>query len=318
MISKDISIAINRSLNWLYTNIYYFDPINLKCSEKQAHKMFSELQFLLSELSITLSTWDLRTQHLIHKFQTFSRNIIFSPTYYEQLQRYPAYFRMYGMATMYFLSYWKDEDTYLLQEVVKKTYNIAFNISPETPPFRLMEILYCIHRNNYYLNDKKFDFSLIDNHAKKSILNSQYDLANYTVYDEYAITHAIFYLTNMGERKINTSDYCNLESCLTILACKNMYAKDLDLLGEFVIDICCCNLQTNFILQKLLDFIVSNQQADGVFPAPLRGSLQDNEYSKEKEINEKQYFIRNYHTTIVCIMALSVYSRTFLSNQQGK
>lgn len=303
---SQISKALKNAIEWLYSQRIYFNPLVLHCDEKQAHKMFSELQFILSELSKTILLWDVKTQKNIRELQLFSRDIIYKPEYYELLQKHPAHFRMYGMASLYFLSYWKAEDVSLIQDVIRKTYSTAYGISPETPPFRMMEIIYCICGNNYYLNDKKYEYSMLDRCAEFSILNTSYDVSNYTVFDEYAITHSIFYLTNMGERPINFDKFENLECCLYALAYKNLLANDLDLLGEYLIDLCCCKLNNSQILQSLLNYILNNQRQDGVFPAPQRGRTND-----EENIDNIQYVIKHYHTTLVCILALSIYVRQF-------
>lgn len=303
---SQITIALKNAIKWLYSKRMYFNPLDPQFDEKQAHKMFSELQFILSELSKTIMLWDIKTQKYIRELQLFSRNIICNPEYYELLQKYPSRFRMYGMASLYFLSYWKSEDTDFIQNVIRKTYSIAYSISPETPPFRMMEIIYCICGNNYYLNDKEYEYSMLDRYAEFSILNTSYDVSNYTIFDEYAITHSIFYLTNMGERSIDFDKFHNLEDCLYALAYKNLLVDDLDLLGEYVIDICCCKLNNSLLLQGLLNYILNNQRQDGIFPAPLRGRTSD-----EVIIDNSQYVIRHYHTTLVCILALSIYVRQF-------
>lgn len=303
-----ISSKMQPAVLWIFKNIDLFNPIEPRYDEKQSHKMFSELQFTLSELHLTYNRWDPVTQKLIDELKKISKNIITSPLYYEQLQLHPSMFRMFGMAAMYFLSYCTDDDTCIVQDIVKKTYKTACNISSEAPPFRQMELAYCIYNNNHFLHNTDFNYNSIARIADLSILRSNYDLANFTIHHEYPLTHAIFYLTNMGRIKVNVSDFPNLEESLNILACKNILNSDLDLLGEYLINLCCFNIN-NQILKDSLQFILSNQKSDGIFPAPIRDRIQQ----PEIECTEIDKYVRkHYHTTLVCIIALSIYTRTFI------
>lgn len=308
MTQERLSIAIGNSLKWVQGNIQYFDPIKKLLPEKQLHKMFSELQFFLSELMKGQMFLNREAQDILDELGSFSRRIILSPEYYEQLQLHPAKFRMYGMAAMYFLSYWKGEDIQTIKDVICRTCNTAFSISPEMPPFRKMEYLYCICGiPDLLYGNADFDPSLIEEYAQRSILCSGLDLANYSIHDEYAITHAVFYLTQMGKRKIIPDKYPNLKQCLLVLAIKNKYEDDLDLLGEYVIDLCICGCHGNENLLTLIDFIINQQRSEGFFSRPQRNYISNTRGTNYGSQNMD--CIDNYHTTLVCAMALTNYLR---------
>ena len=287
--------SIEKSLQWIDSKKFLVNPLKHNYSNRESHKMFSELQFVMSSLCEIKDLLSNKSIRHIEEIVNFSKAIILDPRYYELVQKDTSCFRMYGVAVMSFLKCYNGIEVSFLKEIIQKSYDLSVNVSPEVLPFRKMEYYFSLLGLGIY--DDQGLLASIRTVANNSILASNFDLFNYSIFEEYAITHSVFYLTNMGKEPLEIEQFPGLSNIILVLLCKNMLQKDLDLLGEFIIDMCCCNIRHN-LLDVACRYIIKEQENNGVFLCPLR----NNNVNLVDQTDIKHYFKANYHTTYVCLM----------------
>jgi hypothetical protein len=293
--------ALKTSLKWINDNLEYFNPLS-KMNDLDIiniNKPYVELYLMLWVANRNKEFISEKSLHVIEKINKFAQNILVSPSYYEQILIKPENLRINGAAMMFYLNYNRNKT---LEDILKKVYPIAIKISPELPPFRKMDLEFSLQLVDKILDRNEIkDMSLL---AENTILGTDIDLINYTIDDEYALTHIIFYLTNFGEKSISHKKQGIIEHSILTLCAKNMLIGDMDLLGEYIINILNLNIETN-ICKIAFTELLKSQNRDGYFPGPERGRKHN------AKNNSKDLFKINYHTTLVAIMAIIFYTKKY-------
>jgi hypothetical protein len=140
----------------------------------------------------------------------------------------------------------------------------------------------------------------MDELSKNSILRSALDILNFDIIDEYYLTHALFFLSDFGELTIsdNIIDDNKIQNTLLTLAAKNILSHDMDLLSEYIINLCNLNVRHD-LCNLALHILIKSQYGDGAFPCPER--------KKKIKVagDTKASVVRNnYHVTLVAIIAM--------------
>jgi hypothetical protein len=200
---------------------------------------------------------------------------------------------------MFYLNYNSNK---ILEDILKRVYPIAIKISPELTPFRKMDLEYSLQLVDKLLDRNEIkDMSSL---AENTILGTDIDMINYTIDDEYAFTHSLFYLTDFGEKSISHKKQNIIEHSILTLCVKNMLIGDMDLLGEYIINILNLNIETGICKIAFMELLKS-QNRDGYFPGPERGKKHN------VKNNSKDLCRINYHTTLVAIMAIIFYTKKY-------
>ncbi len=277
-----------------------FNPLD-NPGDLNYNKPYIELQLLLWVLHRNFKYIPKDCIDYINKLSDHAEKILLNPKYYEQLLVKPEVLRINGAAMMMYLGYKSNE---VIIDIIQRGFPIAIKISPELVPFRKMDLEFCIQIVDHILNrkaDEKKDITVL---ADETILNTDIDMINYESNEEYAITHALFYLSDFGEREIPEKFKDRLHHAVQTLAMKNLLVGDMDLLAEYLINMSnlnICNEVYNLSLKELL----KNQEDDGSFPGPERcGKDKIDINAKDKKEKRTNIFTVNYHTTLVCIMAI--------------
>jgi hypothetical protein len=293
--------ALKKSLKWISNNLEGFNPLS-KINDMDiinVNKPYVELHLMLWIANRNKKIISEENLHVIEKISKFAQNILLSPSYYEQILIKPENLRINGATMMFYLNY---NSSKILEDILKRVYPIAIKISPELTPFRKMDLEFVLQ-----LVDKILDRNEIKNMsslAENTILGTDIDLINYIIDDEYALTHSLFYLTNFGEKSMSHKKQDIIEHSILTLCVKNMLVGDMDLLGEYIINILNLNIETS-ICKIAFTELLKSQNRDGYFPGPERGKKHN------VKNNSKDLFRINYHTTLVAIMAIIFYTKKY-------
>lgn len=134
-------------------------------------------------------------------------------------------------------------------------------------------------------------------------------LAKYSIDDIYSLTHAIFYLTDVGHRPlsetIDAKTEPRLRRDLIALTAIMLRADNCDVLGELLLGWRFCRLRAapheEEIFQAGVDRIIASMMSDGSVPSTARG--------RERALAGKASFGELYHTTLVSSLLLSMLER---------
>ena len=301
--NKTSNSLINRTYNWIYTNIDKFDPSN-DYSDNFLIKMLGELQLIIQLAHRNKEFLSEDNKLLLNKILEKTEKYILDPRFYERIQIEPNKFRLYASIVIYYLTYRENKK---LEQIIANTSSIAVNLTPELIPYRKMDLENTLQLGSTFLyreNDYKTALGIL---SEESILNSDLDVLNFGEKEEYAFTHAIFYLTNFGEYKTHINNKINIEEALNILTFKNMLLNDMDLLGEYLICYSCLGVrnETSDLAYKCL---VNNQTSFGVTPSPIRSNRIKKRVT-DGDPNNIEYVRDNYHTTFVAVIAYLLYNK---------
>ena len=129
---------------------------------------------------------------------------------------------------------------------------------------------------------------------------------SYTVNDIYSLTHALFYLTDMGAIELDplTSGVADgrLRRTLMVLVAMLLRGDNNDVLGELLICVRICRLSLNGFEQRLctaaMAKILAGMAPDGCVPSSTR--------SIERAACGSAKFLEVYHTTLVASILLGL------------
>ncbi len=298
---KHIDEHITKSLQWILSNIKKFDPINVY-DDKFSIKMLAELQLVLQILHRYSKSLNSDNFFLLEKLKNETEKFILNPNFYERALIEPNKFRLYANIIIYYLTY-RDNNT--LKSIISKLHKKAIDITPEIIPYRKMDFENSLQLASSFISKKTDYITALSSLSKESILNSTLDIINFSEQEEYALTHSIFYLTNFGEYTVYIHNIDKIQNSINSLVVKNILINNMDLLGEYII--CYCNLN---IKSKICDLafekLISSQNNNGVTLSPKSNQ------NKELNINDNDigFVRRNYHTTLVSIIAYLTYSNS--------
>ncbi|PXV60037.1 hypothetical protein CLV62_13225 [Dysgonomonas alginatilytica] len=298
IITMNIIESQRLALKWIYESLKYFSPLdNGAINDPNTNKMFNELHLFLFLAYRNRRHFTIENFEIVELISQFTEPILLNPRYYEQIQIDPHCFRINGSSIIFYLNY---KNNRKLESIIKRTYKTARDITPEIIPFRKMDLEYNLYLASSYLNKDGKDYAKMQNISKTSILASKFDLINFSISEEYALTHSLFYLSDFGERPIFTDNNDEIEHSLLTLTLKNILANDMDLLGEYIINLCNLNIN-NEVCDIASKTLFKSQRKDGSFPAPKRSKRL--QHGINHRVNQKDYVNQNYHVTLVALIA---------------
>lgn len=117
----------------------------------------------------------------------------------------------------------------------------------------------------------------------------------------YAVTHEVFYISDFGRLPSRINDEIRSYLRLWIPAWLRIYSCDTncDLFAEFLMVAACVGISHEGMWVDLQGC----QNSDGFFPGP--GQSAENLLSSQMP-QERRIFLQNYHTTLVCLMAMAM------------
>ncbi len=131
-------------------------------------------------------------------------------------------------------------------------------------------------------------------------------LARYSIDDIYSLTHALFYLTDIGQRPLDeTLDPSlagRLRRELVALTAIMIRADNVDVLGELLLNWMFCGLKADALEQKIFDAGVE-RVLGALTPS---GALPSTHRSRRRALAGEAGFHELYHTTLVGALMFSL------------
>jgi hypothetical protein len=170
-------------------------------------------------------------------------------------------------------------------------------------PYREMDFVYNLGR----ILSPEYEQSLAE-WFRSTAFGRRQHIVRYTIDDLYSITHAVFYLTDLGLRKLecvlDPETAARLRSELVTLTAAMVRADNTDVLGELMLCWLFCDVENNFfnklVFDRALQVMLSAITEDGAV-APTAEIFRQARSARAS-------FAKLYHTTLVGAFLFSLLS----------
>ena len=304
-----LSNIINKTLYWVNQNISYFSLPNHKDIEANSeaeiafslqHKAFIELgiaYFLMNRYPQMRQRQEFRIllKHIQEEIQ--KSNITFNM--FRRVNLFYFYLLVYSCLITCDLQV--NSLKIFLQKILEQNYVGVI----ERQPWQKIEL-------KYYLEIAGFKHSLTDyqnlyEQSSAFLLPSPIYLSNM---DTYVLTHAIFYLSDFGQRDLKPillERYDKTREYIMLLL--GLYTRkcNWDLVGELLM--CCIFLQithSSSLIELAWKGIFQAQNSQG-FISGIPFGKQKQENTLEEDTDDLSIFRSNYHPTLVTLLASMFY-----------
>jgi hypothetical protein len=189
------------------------------------------------------------------------------------------------------------EDLPGLRQITQSLIKQKYVLDIERAPFRVMDLSYTLAKARL-----KNHISNLNDLYHQTLLHKNPPILFLQDEDVYAITHVIFYLSDYGAKKIYIrADHLIEKIKWNVTALMGLYLrkKNWDILAELLL---CCHFINWFpypIYEVAWNAITSAQRLDGTIPGPYAINGKSDIDPEDKE----NYFIQNYHTTLLTLLA---------------
>lgn len=211
----------------------------------------------------------------------------------ERIVRRPEYFQLHIMVYVVLQQCNMINNSY--KEIIQQIIDQKYVTATETTAMRLLD-------RRHMLDCGQFDHSLpsYEELYKNTLLAKEPAIVYLTDTDVYAITHALFYLTDFGRCVAPVLDGDHLLAVRWIIeTLLGLYLRrrHWDLVGELLLDCYCLHWYPDIIFTLAWEILMEAQLADGSIPGPR---FSEEHLSLLPDSQKMQYcFEQNYHTTIV-------------------
>lgn len=185
------------------------------------------------------------------------------------------------------------EFRWILQQVVDARYAAVF----ERVPFRYLDLLHSLE-----LAEISHNLPSMEDALRLSLLRANPNALELAERDSYAVTHAVFYVTDFGLRDGPLLGDLRVPSVIELLeALLVLYRHrgNVDLVAELVCALACLGVQRSAEVDRAWSYLIAMQQSDGSFPGPP-DVIHPDHLGKDAELD---WWTTNYHTTVVAILA---------------
>ena len=117
----------------------------------------------------------------------------------------------------------------------------------------------------------------------------------------YALTHTIMFQTDFGHEPWRLRAESALAERLNMLLVRYSREKHYDLLAECLLCWACVRLEPTMITDAAWKVLLRGQHPTGAFPAHAE--------TRTARLDEDEAFRRQYHTTLICVIAGSLWAR---------
>jgi hypothetical protein len=295
--------VLEHALVWLTFHLSYFHPQpSLRTGKLDPpHKPFAELVFLCIEQIRLLNgckKHDLGLRKHLNEVVAFISELIktydFPAIFWNDPEALPAFALLPKFASLVGLP------TGRLVTELNSFVTEGYGLAMERLPFRYLDLRYTMDYSGITHNlpdiAQLYTYSIAARRPIIPYLHRE---------DLYAITHTIFYVTDMGHQPIEetaaASDADHLRWLVQTLMGMMLWEDDLDLMGEFLMCARFLSCSWNYIIESSWKRIAKRQRESGVIPGPTFNEQDANDLD-DKKLSEYE-FVHSYHTTLVTILA---------------
>jgi hypothetical protein len=290
------NLIADRALDWIEANLDCFEPLHGSAKPDEVRqKAVVELALLCMYLRRRPRY---ANDHRVARSLEFLLRLSRTPFFSEALFRVPTLFvpHLLLAVALHNCGY----DTLgsrwpAIQKLVDAS-NVTWT---ERPSHRTLELRLLLDLGGFSYRLP----SMADLHGS-SILATPLNVIYATDGDAYAITHALFYLSDFGHQPIAFPSNADEERSLLVveeLLGMYLHCGNWDLVGELLLS-CYCLRRTTFDLYTLgWQALLNEQWADGSMPGPHLDRRQADGLEGAKR--RSYLFEQSYHTTLVAALA---------------
>ena len=288
----DKTVMLDRVIGWLRCELLNFDP---KREDNIEETQFSRLK-AFAELAVFCHLYKHRKGDFcpasFKDIVAFLVNAIREPGCMERVRdkrRFLLFLLSYAAVEGcgHEIPAWRT----FLQERLDQGYGTAIDRSA----FRVMDLRYTLDLHGF-----KHRLPAMESIYRLTSLAKGIPLTYIYNADAYAITHALFYLSDFGLQPIREIKPKEMERCRWIvgnLLGMCVMARNWDLTGELLLSCHCLQWYPEVIYPQAWSAFARAQRADGSFEGPAWSM--EHAAGLDEEARRKYDFERNYHTTLV-------------------
>lgn len=297
-VRKRVEALAGRTLNWLWTNRSGFEVAKSDDEEMPWRiKPLAELVFLLTVLrrhGLHSTTRERLTLYALEIATDFD---------WHQLAAYdPSAATPLALIAKFFIV--EDRPLPFEESFFLFLTQIKFFEGMDRLPYREMDYAYSLGLIGIHDYEKTLTRSF-----SNTAFGREQHLARYTIDDLYSLTHAVFYLTDVGLRPasqfLDHDLACSLKKALVALTVIMMRADNIDVLSELMLCWLLCKIQMNqlnkVIFNQALKRLLASQTPDGAIAptSTIHGRAKMSHTS----------FDELYHTTLVAALFSSLLAK---------
>ncbi|PFW75847.1 hypothetical protein COL23_13530 [Priestia aryabhattai] len=290
---------IQLSLDWIIDNLDMFCPVQENKVNQFNLKAFAELSMAYAYLSECGIPQLNKQVDILSNFMLKNLN---NRNFAQMPRRIPT--DAYNYLFPYFMLRTTDCQLPYYEETLQKLGKWMNPLMSEIIPYRKLEQEFMLWKAKYYHDEP--DWELL---SKKTLLGYM-PCPLYLEEDRtYAITHALFYLTDLGKKPLGLQyiDEKELTTLLEYLLVHYLRIGNWDIVGELLINLNSLNQFDSYIYKEAAKVFESNWLDNGSIPPKRIINKEPIQESREEKFKER------YHTTLVGIL----YCFTYLNNKSG-
>lgn len=296
-IDPAIPVVLTNALDWVEAHLHEFNPF----LAQEDHGVDEVRVKALYELAFTCATaYRMPSEHEQSRFESITNFIIqlvgrhLTPG---DLIDNPSL--LFSSITHQTLSKEANKESAISIEFLQSIIDTNYITGMERLPFRKMELSYTLDQISICHAlpppEQFYRETLAANHPRLPSLN---------LTDAYAITHTIFYLTDMGHSippYLRSEELIELRWLCRTLAGIYLRTSNLDILGEFVICLHQLGDSPTLTLRTAWHRLISSQDPSGFVPGPAFSRSRQRALPDDEQAG--YVFLNCYHTTLVTIIA---------------
>jgi hypothetical protein len=190
----------------------------------------------------------------------------------------------------------------LEREYVEKLQCFSYFDGMDRLPYRSMDVIYSLSRIGF---DERLDE--LGALYRQTPMGLDQPMARYSVDDMYAITHALFYITDFGlrspELSMTQAELSELRVALPTMLVLLFRADNVDLVAEVLLCWQFCGFQPEpaekLVLGAALFCVLENQTKSGAVASTID--------ARNRELSTGAHFYELYHTTLVAAMLFALW-----------
>lgn len=287
-----------RAIEWLGLSLDCFDPFTYPASDRRgrlaARKALVELAgLLLQQRQVGVRDDDERYEAMVDLLASVASR----RPYRDLIARQHRSLWLFGLPYAALRAWGRDDSE--LRAMIEQAVSARYPVTWERLPFRYLDYA-------SFLNAGAVAHSAPAAHEvfPLTLLSARPNVAELEDDDVYAITHAVFYLTDFSSRESSWPDGFDRRDATELietLLWQSVVNEHTDLTAELLISVVCLGVAPSGATAAAWELLHRLQLSNGAIPAPDR--LLPPPYAGERDDPAYTEWRRCYHTTVMSAMA---------------
>ncbi|WP_255989928.1 DUF6895 family protein [Chitinolyticbacter albus] len=290
-----------QAFSWLADALDCFSPLTAPQSERMfAHKALLELALLAAyQRRLDPAGQAAHTDALLEHIDAIATQ----PAYFELAARDHAALLLYGLTYAALKACGRDHPSY--RHVLAQSLRTRHALNAERIPYRQLDLLHFLT-----LAELDHDLPSFAQTFRFTLLAGRPNLVELSDSDVYAITHALFYMTDFGLRQADWGmpfDVADAAQRIEALLRHYIQLGNADLVAELIISLACLGITTSPQIEAGWRWLATQQEPEGRIDGPA-GIIDEARCEAEHGLPYTRWKTA-YHTTIVAALAAAMAQR---------